>query len=204
MDTELKGKLEFISLFQPVKLFADDGEIDLREHYFKLFERLNGIKSKMSYGMNNIEICSDEDSDSVIQYENDDNGILILLNKVDKFGMSNVGAYLPGILQSLNGRHVIVSIKENGISIANDPEENVLELYYTNSNCCKIPEGEEQKTCKIGTIDCCIFCCAGADGFECLKFNSPSARMLLDRYSKKEMRASRIGNCAIVGRNENL
>lgn len=205
MTTELKGKLEFISLWHPVKLFTDKGEVDLREHYFKLFEKLNGVKSKMDTAMNSITICADENSDRVIKYENDKDGILILLNNADgSFGMSNINAYLPDILQRLNGRSVIVSVEEDGISITNNPDEEVFGLYYTRNNCCKIPDDKIKTVCKIGTSDCCIFTAAGADGFECLKFDSPTARHLLDRYSKKEMNASRIGNCAILGRNETI
>jgi hypothetical protein len=195
----LKGKLKFISLFEPIML----DEIDLREYYFKLFEKLNGEKSKMDYSMNSIEISADENSDKVIKYENDKNDILILLNNADgSFGMSNIGAYLPDILQRLNGMKVIASITDNSIKITNDPKEKVFGIYYTRNNCCKIPNDKINTVCKIGQEDCCIFICAGSDGFECLKFDSPSARMLLDRYSKKDMRASRIGNCKILGRNE--
>jgi len=199
MKNELKGKLEFISLFQPIKLFTNDGEIDLRKQYFKLFKKLNDVKSKMDCTMNSIEICADENSDKVVKYENNKDGILILLNNADgSFGMSNIGAYLPAMLQTLNGMNIIMTINDMGIKITNDPEEKVFELYYTRNNCCKIPDDKVKTICKIGEKDCCIFC-----SVSCLKFDNPSARMLLERYSKKDMRASRIGNCKIIGRNEN-
>lgn len=195
----LKGKLKFISLFKPIMV----GDIDLREYYFNLFKSLNGIKSRMNYSMNSIEISADENSDKVIEYENDGNGILILLNNIDgSIGMSNIGSYLPEMLQRLNGMEVIVSITDNNINITNDPDEKVFEICYTRNNCCKIPDDKINSVCKIGGKDCCIFICAGSDGFECLKFDTPTARMLLDRYSKNDMRASRIGNCKIIGRNE--
>jgi hypothetical protein len=197
----LKGKLRFISLFEPIMV----GDIDLRDYYFELFKTLNGVKSKMDYSMNSIEISADENSDKVVKYENNENGILILLNNADgSFGMSNIGAYLPDMLQRLNGMKVIASITGNSIKITNDLKEKVFEIYYTRNNCCKIPDDKIKTVCKIGEKDCCIFICAGSDGFECLKFDSPSARMLLDRYSKKDMRASRIGNCKIVGRKETV
>jgi hypothetical protein len=195
----LKGKLQFISLFEPIMI----GDIDFREYYFKLFEKLNGKKTKMEYSMNSIEIIADENSDKVVKYENDENGILILLNNVDgSFGMSNIGAYLPEMLQRLNGMKVIANITDNGINITNDTKEKVFGIYYTRNNCCKIPDDKIKTVCKIGEKDCCIFISAGPDGFECLKFDSPSARMLLDRYSKKNMKANRIGNCKILGRKE--
>ncbi len=199
MKTQLKGKLKFISLFHPIML----GKIDLRQYYFKLFENLNGVKTKMNYSMNSIEIIADETSDKVVKYENDKDGILILLNNSDgSFGMSNIGAYLPDMLQRLNGMKVIADITDKGINITNDPKEKVLGIYYTRNNCCKIPDDKIKTVCKIGEKDCCIFVSASSDGFECLKFDSPLARMLLDRYSKKDMRANRIGNCKILGRKE--
>lgn len=194
MENQLKGKLEFISLFQPIKL----DEIDLREYFFKLLENLNGMKAKMHYYMNSIEISADESSDKAIEYKNDENGILILLNNADgSFGMSNVGAYLSNILQHLNGMTVIVNVTNNSIKVTNDPTEKVFGIYYTRNNCCKIPDNKIKTICKIGKKDCCIFISASSEGFECLKFDSPSARMLLDRYSKK---TNRIGNCKILGR----
>lgn len=201
---ELKGRLEFISLWNPVKLFVGKKEIDLRSYFWKLFETLNGKPATMDSKMSSIEIKEDKDADFHVEYENDKGGILMLLKKTKGFGASNIGAYLPDMLQRLNGRKVIISIADNGIKIENDPTEKVFELYYTRNNCCKIPEEKVKELCGIGTGNCCIFCAAGSDGFECLKFDSPSARMLLDRHSKKEMRANRIGNCAIVGRRETV
>lgn len=197
---ELKGKLEFISIFKPIRLISEDSEIDLRKYYFDLFEKLNGKKSKMNYHMNDIEICSDDNSEYVIKYENDNNGILIILDKINEFGFSNIKAYLSDMLQRLNGRCVIVTASENSIKIISDPSEEVFGLYYTNSNNCKIPDDKIKSLCKIGEEDCCIFCCVGSNGFECLKFNSPSARMLLGRYSRNDINATKIGNCAILGR----
>ena len=199
---ELKGKLEFISLWQPIKLFTDNGEVDLRDYYWRLFENLNGKRATMDDAKNTIEIKADEQSETIIKYENDKDGILILLEKVDGFGASNISAYLPNMLQQLNGREVVLSVSDNGIKISANPKEKVFGLYYTHNNCCKIPDDKIHEVCKIGTKDCCIFFCVSPNGFECLKFDSMSARMLLDRHSKKEMRASRIGNCAILGRKE--
>ena len=70
MDTELKGKLEYISFFQPIRLFTETGEVDLRDHYFKTFSQLNGVKTRMEYTKNSFELISDESSERVIKYEN--------------------------------------------------------------------------------------------------------------------------------------
>lgn len=201
----LQGRLEFISLWDKIKLTTQTEEIDLRDYYFKLFEQLNGKKAKMLEGSNrnSIEFISDETSDRVINYLNDGKRIAISIETEDKVSWSNIGAYLPSTLQTLNGRNVIVNINENSIKISNDPDENVMGLYYTNGNYCTIPDDKVKEVCKIGTNDCCIFCSVGANGFSCLKFDSPSARMLLDRYSNKKLNSSRIGDCSILGRKEN-
>ena len=204
MTTELKGKLEFISLWDKIKLTTETEEIDLRDYYFKLFEQLNGKKTRMEQDKNSIEFIADETADRVINYTNDGERIGISLESEDKVSWSNIGAYLPCTLQTLNGRDVVVSVTDSSIKITNNPDESVMGLYYTDGNTCKIPDEKIKTVCKIGTNDCCIFLSAGAKGFSCLKFDTPSARMLLDRYSKKEMNASRIGNCAILGRNETI
>jgi multimeric flavodoxin WrbA len=96
---------------------------------------------------------------------------------------------------------VIVKVKENSISITNDPKEKVYGLYYTNNNSCSIPDDDVKTICKIGEQDCCIFCSLTGSGFECQKFNS-TAKILLDRHSKGTMKAKRIGNCEILGRKD--
>jgi hypothetical protein len=130
----------------------------------------------------------------------EDRTLLILLEKIDGFGMSNLCAYLPEYFQRLNGMNVIVEIEDNFISIIHDPDEKVYEINYTRGNSCKIPDDDVKTICKPGEKDCCIFLSMASGGFECQKFDSSTCRMLLDRHSKGTMRASRIGNCMIVGR----
>ena len=74
--------------------------------------------------------------------------------------------------------------------------------YNTHNNSCKISDEKAKELCGVSTSDCCIFVTAGANGFMCEKFDSFLAGHLLDRYSKGEMRANRIGNCEILGRKE--
>ncbi|MFA5154549.1 MAG: hypothetical protein WC554_18540, partial [Clostridia bacterium] len=110
-------------------------------------------------------------------------------------------AYVPDILQRLNGMQVIVEFDNEYISICHDETETVYEINYTEGNSCKIPDDKVKELCKIGEVGCCIFVTVGSNGFMCEKFSS-TARTLLDRYSKGNMRASRIGNCKIIGRIE--
>ncbi len=200
MTIELEGKLEFTSLFDPIKLFTTEGEVDLREYYFDFFEKLNGKKASMDYDNNSIEIKADDNSTKAIKYQNEGASIIIVL--INSTSMSNIGAHLPSTLQTLNGRKVIVSVSENCIKMTNDPDEIVYGLYYTHDNDCKIPDDKIEELCKPGTDAACIFCTVSANGFECKKFNTYFARQILYRYSEKTLRAARIGDCAILGRKE--
>lgn len=199
----LKGTLEFISLFQPIKLTDENQVLDLRDEYWKVFENLNGKSAKMKGGMNDLTICTDKKSEYNLEFEKKDESILIILKKKTGFGMANLAAYLPDMLQRLNGMHVIVTIDNTNIGITCDPDEKVLELNYTNGNSCGISDEQAKNICKIGQgEETCIFCTAGGQGFSCEKFNN-WARLLLERYSNNEMSAHRIGNCKVVGRINN-
>jgi hypothetical protein len=202
MET-LKGKLKYISLFNPIELTTIDGVLDLRDNYFNLFANINGKPATMKNTMNSIEISVDEASEYHMEFKKDDKEetLLIILTKKPEFGFSNITAFLPDMLNRLNAMQVIVTITEDSIKIENDPEEQVYELSYTHNNSCKISDDKIKEICKIGEVkDCCIFLTVGPDGFTCEKFNSSLAHMLLDRYSRGTMRANRIGNCKIVRR----
>lgn len=203
----LKGKLEFISFWHPINLETKDGNLDLRVQYFKIFRNLNGKKASMKYGMNDLTILADKESEYELVFEksgheielgeNDTIGITLNKNK----GMSNIGAYLPDALQRLNGMQVIVEVSEDSIGIRHDETEEVYEIKYTHNNSCQIPDDNIKELCKIGEADCCIFCTVGGGGFSCEKFGG-MANHLLNRHAEGTMRASRIGNCKIVGRVE--
>jgi hypothetical protein len=199
----IKGKLTFISLFNPVELITAEGVTDLRDHLWKLFTDLNGVKASMKHTMNSIEICADDESDSRLKFERDhsNKSLLMLLTKEPDWGFSNLAAYIPDMLERLNGMQVIVTLTEHSIKIENDPDEKVFELNYTRDNSCKIPDDKVMEICKPGTGDCCIFLTmSGGMGWSCEKFNSSMAGILLKRHSEGSMRASRIGNCKIIGR----
>jgi hypothetical protein len=196
----LKGKLEFISLWHPIKLIEVDGkELDLRNTCWRVFIALNGCPASMTGGMNEIDIHEDLESKRVLEFKMEDDGILIALIE-GKIGFTNLGAYLPDMLQRLNGMEVIVTVKEKSIRFEHDTTEQVFELNYTHNNSCKLTEENIHKICRIGQgKDCCIFLSASAQGFMCEKFNYMAVQFL-DRYSRNDMNAGRIGNCKIVGR----
>lgn len=211
--TTLKGKLTFISLWHPINLETEDSELDLRVQYFGLFRNLNGKKANMKYGMNDLTILADEDSEYEMVFEKSGDEIestdtdtigIILKKSGEGWGMSNIGAYLPDALQRLNGMQVIVEVKEDSIAIRHDETEEVYEIKYTHNNSCRIPDEDVKKICKIGKADCCIFCSVSGNGFLCQKFDGHMATHLLNRHAEGTMRASRIGNCKIVGRIEKV
>lgn len=204
--TTIKGILTFISFWHPINLETKDGEIDLRVQIFELFEELNGKKTSMTCGMNNLTINADEESKYVMKFlrdtENGGETILMILDIPDDFGFSNIGAYLPNTLQRLNGMQVIVEVDDKSISFNHDNNEKVHEIKYSDNNSCHISNDDAKNICKIGQKDCCIFLTASGNGFNCEKFNSHMARIFLDRHAEGTMNATRIGNCKIVGRIE--
>jgi len=197
-----KGELQFLSLWHPVKLIEVDGkENDLRETIWTVFRALNGCPASMTGGMNEIEILEDLESKRIMEFKLESDGILIALTE-GRIGFTNLNAYLSDMLERLNSMQIIVSVGEKSIKFEHDTTETVFELNYTDGNSCKIPEGKEREICKIGQgKDCCIFITAGSKGFSCEKFGF-YGRQLLDRYSRGDMNAGRVGNCKIVGRIE--
>jgi hypothetical protein len=204
--TIFNGKLGFISFLDTIKLERENGIVDLREAYFQVFNSLNGKKCSMDGKMNSLKILADENSDRVMKFErNEKEDTILMLLEIPEpgWGMSNLGAYVPSMLERLNGMQVIVKYDNESISVEHDETEKVFEIKYTgDGNSCKVEDDKVKEICKPGQVDACIFLSAGPEGFECQKFNSPMARVLLDRYSNKIMRASRIGNCKIIGRME--
>lgn len=197
---KLEGRLLYRGWFNlPWKLVTADGEIDLWPTIHEFLASLNGKRANHERTRDGYMLSVDESSEFRLEYAT---GQYVLLQKTESFGMSNVHAYLDDALGWLSGRLVKVEI-ENGkqIKFTADKSEKVFGVYFTGEgNSCKVSSNTVETVCKIGQHDCCIFLSAGADGFHCEKFNSPLARMLLDRLAKGTIRASRIGNCAILGR----
>lgn len=197
----LKGELQFISLWHPIKLTSDTGVLDLRETCWKVFTALNGCPATMENTMNSIEIHEDLESKRKMEFEMKGDGILIALTE-GHIGFTNVSAYLTDMLERLNSMEVIITVGEKSIKFEHDTDQSVHELNYTDGNSCKLTDDEIHNICKIGQgKDCCIFMSAGSKGFMCEKFGF-FGRTLLDRYSKGDMNAGRVGNCKIVGRKE--
>jgi hypothetical protein len=203
----IEGRLLYMGWFNPPwKLVTDNGEIDLWPIIDKFLASLNGKRAKHDQKRDGYSLTADESSEFQFKYVP---GKYVLLEKLKGFEMSNVHAYnvhayLDETLIWLSGRLVKIEV-ENGkqIKFIADKSEEVLGVYFfSDGNSCEVPKGVEQTVCKIGQPDCCIFLVVGGDGFSCEKFSGPTARVLLDRLAKGNIRASRIGNCAILRRRE--
>lgn len=199
---KLKGKLQYMGWFNlPWKLVTDNGEIDLWPVIDNFLTSLSGKRAKHDRECDGYTLAADENSEFQFKYIP---GECVLLEKPEGFGMSNVHAYLDHALVWFSGRMVEIEVEDGKqVKFTVDKLEKVFGVYFVgDGNSCEVPGGAEQTVCKIGQHDCCIFLSVGADGFHCEKFSGPTARMLLDRLAKGNIRASRIGSCAILGRKE--
>ncbi len=160
----------------------------------------------MKVEMNELTVFANENSEYFMKFEkNDEKDSILMILEVGggKWGMINLGAYVPDMLQRLNNMQVIVEFENESISIKHDKTEKVPELNYnTEGNSCRVSPEFAKEVCKIGQNGCCIFLTVSGDGFECEKFDDYMSRMLLSRHAEGTMRANRIGNCKIVGRIE--
>jgi len=199
---KIKGKLQFMGWFNlPWKLVTDNGEIDLWPIVNKFLVSLNGKNAKHEQERNCYTLTADETSEFRFKYIP---GEYILLEKANGSGMFNVYAYLEDALVRLSGRMVEIEIEdEKQLKFTADKSEEVFGVYFIgDGNSCDVPKGAEQTICKISQEDCCVFLTVGAYGFSCGKFSGSAARALLDRLAKGNIRASRIGNCVLLGRKE--
>lgn len=200
---KIKGRLLYKGWFNlPWEVVSENGEIiDLWPIVHAFLLSLDGRQASQDFTtVDSYALEANQGSGWSFHYIP---GESLLLRKVEGFGFDNVHAWFEMLLTWLSGRLVDIEV-EDGVrmKIVADADEEVLGLHFTRNNSCAIPHGAEKTICKAGQSDCCIFICSGASGFTCEKFNGPLARTILDRFAKGEMRASRIGNCAIRARRE--
>lgn len=198
---KFKGRLQYMGWFnQPWNLMTENGEVDLWPTVDEFLVSINGKRVNQDQKRDNYMLLANEKSEFLFEYVP---GECILLKKSKGFGWSNIHHYLNTALVWLSGRMVEVEI-ENGkrIKFMADKDEEVHGVYFVSGNSCEVVSGDEGVICKIGQFDCCIFLTVGSNGFRCEKFNGPLARGLLDRLAKGSIRASRIGDCALLGRKE--
>ncbi len=202
----LKGKIKFLSLFDPIIIETEAGPEEIQNDLFGAFEKMNHGPAVMNETRDYFELLIDEKSDMNFHIEIEGYGeartMGICIKSPDGVSWTNVHAYLAGYFQKVNSRLVDITVTDTGVTIQADVNEKVPELMYTGSgNCCAVSDDMIKNVCKAGCgKDTCIFLMAGGNGFECAKFDSYLGRQLLHRHSKNEMNAGRIGNCKVVGR----
>ncbi|MFA4890586.1 MAG: hypothetical protein WC587_03100 [Candidatus Paceibacterota bacterium] len=200
---KLKGRLWYLWWGnKPWKLMTDGGETDLWPLMENIFISLSGKRVSHKRELESYILFLDPDSGSQLEYEPNKS---LVLKAIEGFGWTNISAYLDEVLIWLDGRMVEIEIGDDGLKICADKTEEVFGLYFTDGNSCKIPQNAENTICKIGQgKETCIFVSLSQDGFYCEKFSSMTARVLLDRLAKGTLNAGRIGNCALLGRKEEL
>ena len=197
----LKGRLHYLGWsHRPWRLITDQGDLDLWPVVESLLISLSGEPASHHVDQGYM-LFADPDSGDKFTYEVDN---LVVLDRIDGPGFTNVYAYLNEALIRLSGRMVVIEIDEAAKSFkaTADPSEQVFGVYFTGGgNSCRVPEGSEETVCKVGQDeDTCVFSIRSAEGFSCEKFNSVTARVLLDRLARNDIRARRIGSCALLGR----
>lgn len=200
----VKGTLIYSGnwILRPWLLTQEDGSsIDIYPYIDEMLTARNGKPAKQMYvDSETYRLAFDDTLDYVLDYESDGRA---LLRKSEGFGIENLGSYLPMALTVFSGRVVEITIDETGLTIRADDGEKVFGVeYHKRGNSCRVPEGAEKTVCKIGTSDCCIFLAGGPDGFACEKFSDRTSKLLLSRHFHGEMRATRVGNCRVIGREE--
>lgn len=201
---KFKGKLLYMGWFNvPWDLITENGKVDLWPVVSEFFVSLNGKRANHDRAQDSYTLSVDEESEFQFKYVL---GEYVLLEKCKGFGMSNVYSYLEDALVWLSGRMVEIEIEDGKRLkfIANKGEEVHGVYFVGEGNSCEVLSGDERTICKIGQHDCCIFLTAGVGSFFCEKFGGSIARTLLDRLAKGTIRATRIGDCAVLGRRETI
>jgi len=197
---EIKGRLFFMGWHNlPWRIKTNSGDIDLWPIVDRFLKSLIGKRAKQEQEFDSYTLKADETSELQLYYVP---GQYILLEKPEGIGMLNVYAYLGDTLVWFSGRKVKINIEyEERMELVVDKSEKVFGVYFSgDGNSCRVPEGAEEAICKVGQENCCIFLSAGPEGFQCEKFSGSFAHHLLNRLAKGEINATRIGNCALLGR----
>ncbi len=197
------GILEYLCWDLPWTLKGEFDPIDLRNSFWPIVKRLKGKGAAHNSERDAYTLFANKQSGMLLDTGGIDQGVF-LSKESSPISFSNVTAYLESTFFALNGRHVVVVASEDIWKISAAAGEDVPAVKYKNpGNSSRIPEGMETAICKIGHgEECCVFFTAGSDGFSCSKFDSVVARSILDRKSRNELKAGRIGNCRNIGRED--
>ncbi len=197
----MQGKLTYVGkYYHGWAVVEEDGTTTRLEPIItNILLQLAGKRTSHQGSLNSYSFTADDESEFKLKYKEGYNPILVT---VDKFGFSNLGYYIMEALSRFGGRQVLIAHGGTYFTITPDPNEEVMLVKFHKENYCRIPKDKLNEVCKPGTEDCCIFIVCGADSFDCAKFSGSTSRLLLDRYASDNIRASRIGNCALAGRED--
>lgn len=195
-----EGRLEYLGWFRPWLVTNAAGSFELNSVFWEVAERLKGKPTAMPLEPDNFGLRLDPSSEYDCLFA--EVGSAIIIKRREKFGFSNVTAYLSTMLCNLNGREIIAAVSDEGFTVFANPMETVPAIFRRNDdtgNSIGLNDEQVSTFCRPGTAEACIFLTASARGFECAKFADGLTRLLLDRKAEGTMRASRIGNCRCAG-----
>ncbi|SOC37044.1 hypothetical protein SAMN05892877_103388 [Rhizobium subbaraonis] len=198
MTNKLAGTLEYLRWDHPWKVTSAAGDLDLSPPFWEAAQIMQGHPAVLSYTRDSFTLALDESAEHIITMRAVGEGIL-LTRKDGDFGFQNVLAYAEDAFIRLNGRRIIATIDADRFDIIADPfAPPVPDVnYFGSGNMGRIPD---PMPCRPGDgAETCIFLVGGPSGFECAKFSS-IARTVLSRKADGTMRAGRIGNCRLNGR----
>ncbi|MFC1686411.1 hypothetical protein ACFLZS_00540 [Patescibacteria group bacterium] len=191
------------------KIVTGEGkEIDLCPIIEDFLSSIDGKKTSHEEGKDYYALRVDPDSEFTYYHDSDkENKRIKGLNKTSGTGWSNVNAYLENAMTWIDGRLVNFEISEDQLRIEADPSEEVFGVYFTGEGAsCAVSEENAKNICGFGGEDTCVFLSMETDqdgtSFVCDKFYSYLARILLRRLAEGSTKAKRIGNCALLGREE--
>lgn len=178
------------------------GAVDVGPLFRRVVEGLASRTVDKEFKIDYARIFASQNATSKLEFDNQFQGLGFSVYDTEgrPRAWTNLGAYLEITMQNLNGRFVKFSASSESVSI--EPaysEEDVPVLYRSldsDGNSIEITVEHARKVCRLGSgSSTCIFLAASANNFECFKFDSHMARMLLGR----ELNARRIGNCRCAG-----
>ncbi len=198
MNNKLSGTLEYLRWDHPWKVTSVAGDLDLSAPFWEAAQSMRGRPAALSYTRDSFTLALDKCAEHVVKFETVGQGI-VLTRKDGDFGFQNILAYAEDAFHRLNGRRIIATIDPARFDIIADPfappVPNV--NYFGSGNMGRIPD---PMPCRPRNgVETCIFLVGGPAGFECGKFSS-IARSVLWRKADGDMKAGRIGDCRLNGR----
>ena len=119
----IEGTLRFVGMWDnPIILETEEGDVDIAPIIYKFFEKNNRKPARDINTRNYFSVKLMENVGYVIDYirELKDGKLdqfVFLLKKPFGFGMTNIQLYLESVLTSLSGRHTVLELRDDQITI---------------------------------------------------------------------------------------